>query len=196
MAEPSFFAGAALARLCHHRWAIPVIAQLHQSRGAKFVTLVQRLGVGRDSLTRTLKGLDELNLAVRNPGYGHPMRPEYVLTSQGNAIGSECRRVMQMLEEQRSLAIGLKKWSLPVLHTLSVESLRFTALSERLEGSTPRAVTSTLKGLCTHEMVTRTLIDAYPPVPLYEVAPRCKRIVKPLGVMAKELHAQRGSALI
>ena len=69
-----------LPALLHHRWAVPILAVLHREKGAKFVTLGSRLGVSRDSLRRSLDRLTQQRLVRRNPGYGHPMRPEYVLT--------------------------------------------------------------------------------------------------------------------
>lgn len=189
------FAGATLARLCHYRWAIPVIALLYQDRGAKFVTLVNRLGVGRDSLTRTLSALGELGLVQRNQGYGHPMRPEYLLTTVGEALGEDCRRLVRVLEEQELQKIGLRKWTLPIVHTLSIESARFSVLSQRLQGSTPRAITSALKTLCTHKLVERDLLDEFPPVPLYGVSRRCSPLVKPLASLTGQLETSLGDAL-
>ena len=72
--------GERLAQLFHHRWAVPVLAELHRTSGSRFVTLHRRLGIGRESLRRTLASLAEQDLVARNPGYGHPLRPEYVLT--------------------------------------------------------------------------------------------------------------------
>ena len=58
--------------LFHHRWAVPVLAELHRGAGgAKFVTLVNRLGIGRDSLRRTLAALIERGWVMPNPGHGH-----------------------------------------------------------------------------------------------------------------------------
>lgn len=190
--QPSF-AGATLARLCHYRWALPVVAQLHVERGAKFVTLVNRLSVGRDSLTRTLRGLGELGLVQRNEGYGHPMRPEYVLTEKGRGIGDDCRRLVQLLEKEELLKIGLRKWSLPIVHTLAAEPARFSALSQQLQGSTPRAVTGTLKTLCSHHLIDRRLVDEYPPVSLYGVSQRGMPLIQPLAAVAGRLGAMRGA---
>ena len=34
-----------LIRLFHRRWSVPVLAEIHRAKGAKFITLVNRLGV-------------------------------------------------------------------------------------------------------------------------------------------------------
>ena len=49
-----------LVDLAHRRWSIPIIAELHRQRGAKFVTLVNTLGVSRASLSMALNDLIEL----------------------------------------------------------------------------------------------------------------------------------------
>ncbi len=33
----------------HHRWNVPVVAELYRHTGARFVTMVNHLGVGRAS---------------------------------------------------------------------------------------------------------------------------------------------------
>ena len=48
--------------LFHHRWSIPVLAQLHRSSGSRFVTLAKGLGVSRESLRQTLGALVEAGL--------------------------------------------------------------------------------------------------------------------------------------
>ena len=48
---------------------------------------------------------------MRNPGHGHPLRPEYVLTEAGRPVGAWCERVM---EERRHLGLEadrLGRWS-------------------------------------------------------------------------------------
>ena len=71
-----------LTKLVHHRWNIAIVAELHRSNGAKFVTLANRLELGHSTLKRCLNALIDLGLVRRNPGYGHPLRPEYLLTAR------------------------------------------------------------------------------------------------------------------
>src|SRR5215213_11761735 len=82
---------AALIALFHHRWAPPALAELARRDGVRFVELQNRLGVGRESLRRALDALLELGYARRNPGYGHPLRPEYLVTEPGAAAVRRAR---------------------------------------------------------------------------------------------------------
>src|SRR6185437_15304195 len=99
-------AGERLAQLFHHRWAVPVLAELHRWHGSRFVALHRRLGIGRESLRRTLAALAEQDLVARNSGYGHPMRPEYVLTAQGEAVAPACAELMVALDALGISSIG------------------------------------------------------------------------------------------
>jgi DNA-binding HxlR family transcriptional regulator len=143
-----------LETLTHHRWAIPIIALLHTQRGARFVTVTNTLHLSRDALTRSLTALLEADWAMRNPGYGHPLRPEYILTARGTRIGAACAELISWLETHELQEPMLKKWSLPVTLAL-LRHTRFSSLQRALSGITPRALTLTLEDLQMHGLVTR-----------------------------------------
>ena len=71
---------AVLQMLSASRWAIPVLALLSREQGSRFVVIERRFGLSRNSLTRTLAYLREQGWVMPNPGHGHPLRPEYVLS--------------------------------------------------------------------------------------------------------------------
>jgi len=151
--------------LFHHRWAAPILAELRRQKGSRFVALAGILGVSRESLRRTLTALIELGLVGRNPGYGHPLRPEYVLTSRGDDVARRCARLLAAVGDDRELA--LRKWSLPVLIALR-DAGRFSELREDLPGITPRALAMTLKDLQAAGLVERRVDEeAYPPTVVY-----------------------------
>src|SRR4051812_31281237 len=110
-----------LIALFHHRWAPPALALLDDRGGARFVELQRKLEVGRESLRRALDGLIELGYVRRNPGYGHPLRPEYVITPAGRASAGLARSVSAASTRETLL----RKWSVPVLAELH-EGRRFS----------------------------------------------------------------------
>jgi DNA-binding HxlR family transcriptional regulator len=167
-----------LIALFHHRWSAPVLAELDRTRGTRFVVLVNRLGVGRESLRRTLDALIELGLVARNPGYGHPLRPEYLLTPPGQDAAERCTRLLGLLDGDAEIA--LKKWSLPVLAALSGPS-RFSELRDALPGVTARALALALKDLQTAGLVDRRVEDAYPPTATYVATRRGRRLQRLLA---------------
>jgi DNA-binding HxlR family transcriptional regulator len=154
-----------LIALFHHRWAAPILAELRRQKGARFAALAGILGVGRESLRRTLDALIDLGLVARNPGYGHPLRPEYVLTRRGTHVAARCARLLGALGDKREVA--LRKWSLPVLIALR-HADRFSELRDELPGITPRALALALKDLQAAGLVERRVDeDAYPPTVVY-----------------------------
>jgi DNA-binding HxlR family transcriptional regulator len=150
-----------LSALVHHRWALPILAELYRDDGCKFVTLVNRLGISRDSLSRTLEHLQTLGLAVKNPGYGHPLRPEYVLTPSGQLIGSDALTLMNALRDLDITDVALKKWSLPVTLAVHTGVERFSALLEVFPGLTSRALTISLRDLETNGLIQRRADSTY-----------------------------------
>jgi DNA-binding HxlR family transcriptional regulator len=162
-----------LIELFHHRWAAPVLAELGRTRGTRFVTLTKRLGVGRESLRRTLQALIAQGLVARNPGYGHPLRPEYVLTKNGAPVSERCIRLLAALNGDAEVA--LKKWSLPLLAVLEPGS-RFSELRESLPGITARALALTLKDLERAGLVKRSVKETYPPQPVYAPTAAARRL--------------------
>lgn len=164
--------------LCHRRWTVPVLARLYTDAGCKFVTLVHGLGLSRDTLSATLSMLMERGWVARNPGYGHPMRPEYVLTPEGLPWAAWCALVMRVVAALRAPEVCFRKWSIPVALALSSGSARFNELRRTLPRLTARALASTLKELQGAGLVERMVGDEYPPATYYALTREGKRLAR------------------
>lgn len=167
-----------LATLVHLRWAVPVLAELHRGYGGRFVNLTHNLGVGRESLSRTLTFLTEAGLIRRNPGHGHPLRPEYLLTETGARLAEPAAALTDLLHELDATDVGLKKWSLPILALLADGERRFSELRSALPGTSNRALTLALKDLESAELITRTVTTGYPPTTSYGATPPGLRLAQ------------------
>ena len=165
-----------LATLCHYRWVVPVLAELRRSRGSRSVTLEKRLGISRDSLRRTLEALISRGWAMRNPGHGHPLRPEYILTPTGAELAPWCVRLMRVLAALNAHGTVLRKWSMPVALALRSGRTRFSEVRAFVPGLTPRALTLTLKDLQREGLVERLISDGYPPATCYRLTPRARKL--------------------
>ena len=174
-----------LVALFHNRWSVPILAELHRQRGSRFVTLSRILGLSRESLRRTLAALIDGGLVRRNPGYGHPLRPEYVLTSSGERIAAACRPLVERLRAGGLEGVALKKWSMPVVYALGDGPMRFSELRDALEGISPRALTLALKDLEAAGLVDRRVTDDYPPSTVY----RLTRSGRPLATLLRQVTA-------
>jgi len=147
---------------------------MQRTSGSRFATLVGRLGVSGESLRRTLQALQAGGLVERNPGYGHPLRPEYVLTERGRQVAPRVRTLVEAVGAREDVA--LKKWSLPVLAALD-RPRRFSELRATVK-TTPRALALALKDLQAAGLVRRSVVDDYPPAVVYEAAPEARPIVR------------------
>jgi len=161
----------ALIELFHHRWAAPALALLGERGGARFVELQRRLGVGRESLRRALDALLESGLARRNEGYGHPLRPEYVLTPKGRSAAPVAAGVVAAGDPDALL----RKWSVPVLAELGDER-RFSELRAGLGDVTPRALALALRDLEDAGYVRREVQATRPPSTVYRPTARGRRV--------------------
>ena len=168
-----------LIALVHHRWNIPVLAELERQSGGRFVTLANNLGASRSSLSRSLGDLMDMGLVVKNPGVGHPMRPEYLLTSRGREIGSQCVSLVRLLNRRGENDIAYRKWTLPLVAALGSRVRRFNELRDALgDRATPRAVALGLRAMTEQRWATRSLIDEYPPAAGYQLMPKGRSVLE------------------
>lgn len=141
------------------------------------MTLQKRLGASRDSLQRALAALILEGLVRRNPGYGHPMRPEYLLTDSGRKVAALSAALVAQIERLGIAEIAWKKWSLPVVHALASAGGRFNRLQAELGGVTPRALAQALRDVERAGLVERLLIDGFPPRAEYALTEEGRRLM-------------------
>ena len=166
---PSSAPDPLLVHLGSHRWLVPLLADLAGHKGARFVELINRLELSRDSLTRTLDAAAALGWVERNPGHGHPLRPEYILTQTGTAAAT---RAATIADAQSAIGLppgGTTRWSLPLVAGIGAGHDRFNALSRLLVPATPRALSQGLTALGKHGLVKREVLDMRPPASRYDL---------------------------
>lgn len=158
-----------LVELGSHRWLVPLLADLAAHKGARFVELIHRLGLSRDSCARTLDAAARIGWVQRNPGHGHPLRPEYILTEKGRAAAA---RAAAIAVAQREIGLprgAATRWGLPLVAGIGAGHDRFNALSRLLAPATPRALSQGLTALGKHGLVSREVLDLRPPASRYEL---------------------------
>jgi len=147
------------------------------------VTLANKLGVGRESMKRTLTALVEMGLVMRNPGYGHPMRPEYVLTKRGARLAPACAKLWKSIKKLDVEAVALKKWALPALGALGSSGERFGEVALALGAVTPRALAQALKDLQDAGVIERRVHDGAPPFAEYRVTKRGRKLAARMATL-------------
>ncbi len=167
--------------LSRYRWTIAILAAL-SGRGARFVEILNRVGLSRDSLSRALEQLIDAGWVIRNPGHGHPLRPEYLLTESGQALAQVASAI---LKTQNRLEIPVKdmtRWTLPLVHVLAAGQTRFSGIERALPEASPRAVSLSLKATTAQRLVQRKVLDGFPPTTEYLLAKNGKYFAEALEI--------------
>ena len=172
-----------LVALFHNRWSVPILAELHRQRGSRFVTLSRTLGLSRESLRRTLAALIDGGLVGRNPGYGHPLRPEYVLTRAGERIAGACRPLVEQLRRGNLEEIGLKKWSMPVVFALAERALALLRAPRAARRSLATRPCACAEGSRGSGIVDRRVTEDYPPATMYRLTKRGRPLARLVGAI-------------
>lgn len=181
---------AALVALCHHRWCLPLLAEMGaRARGARLVEVQSALRAPRPGVQRAAASLMELGLLDRFPGYGHPLRPEYVLTPAGRAVAARSAAYVNSASALNAHAVAFRKWTAPVLVAVLAGASRFTALNARLDGITPRALTSALRASCGAGLLRRRVDDGFPPRSQYGLSANGTRLAEHARTVCRALES-------
>jgi hypothetical protein len=111
-----------------------------------------------------------------NPGYGHPLRPEYVTTPAGRRAAAIATKVLEAGDRDTLL----RKWSVPVLAELG-RPRRFSELRAVLAGVTPRALAIALHDLEAAGLLRREVLPTRPPSSLYHATAAGQRVRRALS---------------
>ncbi|WP_342448061.1 winged helix-turn-helix transcriptional regulator [Parasedimentitalea huanghaiensis] len=125
-----------------------------------------------------------MGLVERNPGHGHPLRPEFRLTPLGIAA-AEIASKIQNVSADEDQDLLRRSWTLPVLTSLHSSS-HFNDIKRKLPRITDRALSQSLKSMEVRSWVRRSVDEtARPPKSIYEAVNTGAVISK---VMAPEIR--------
>ncbi len=174
-----------LVRLTHHRWVIPLVAAV--GRGNRFAAIQHELDVLRQTLHRALEAAEAMDLVLRNPGYGHPLRPEFVLAPDGERIQPACVDLTAEARATGAVELMSRKWSLPVLAALRTADrpLRFRDLAVWLPTVSPGALTRSLDDLLAGGWVRRPVDAERPSRSPYVLGTAAARIAERAATLAR-----------
>ena len=155
-----------LVNITSKAWALTVLALLHSGVPGRQAPLLKASGAGRTAFTQSLDHLVEIGLLERNPGHGHPLRPEFRLTAAGKPAAALAHRILVDAGPGDPTLLR-RTWTVPILVSLH-RPRHFSEIKGDLPVITDRALSQSLKSMEALDWVQRSVDDAArPPRPLY-----------------------------
>ncbi|MDO5643494.1 MAG: winged helix-turn-helix transcriptional regulator [Paracoccus sp. (in: a-proteobacteria)] len=155
-----------LVNMTSRAWVLPILASFHEGVPGRQAALLKATGASRSAFAQSMQHMIQSGLVERNPGHGHPLRPEFRLTASGAQVAAMAGR-LQTLPDRDDLALLRRTWTLPVLTSLR-QPRHFSEIRGFLPGITDRALSQSLNLLEEKEWVMRDIQhEARPPRPIY-----------------------------
>ncbi len=142
-----------LVNITSRAWALPILAQLHAGVPGRQAPLLSATGAGRTAFAQSMTHLIAIGLIERNPGYGHPLRPEFRLTQMGQSAAKLASQIALVSKEEEQDLLR-RTWTLPVLASLHTPR-HFIELKRDLSPITDRALSQSLKTMEARNWVRR-----------------------------------------
>lgn len=156
-----------LVKLTSRAWALPILAALQSGTPGRQAPLVTATGAGRTAFAHSIDHLIDLGLVERNPGHGHPLRPEFRLTAAGKGHAATAARVKEALNGPADWDLLRRAWTLPVLAVTGTPQ-HFSDIRAALPSITDRALSQALQLLHKRRWLRRRIAPSVrPPRPLY-----------------------------
>ncbi|WP_343565351.1 winged helix-turn-helix transcriptional regulator [Kiloniella sp. b19] len=156
-----------LVKLTSKTWSLKILALLHSGTPGRQAPLLAATEASRSSFTASLNHLIELGLLERNPGHGHPLRPEFRLTIMGTIVAAMADRILGTLPNDEAFAIVRRSWAVPVL-ALTEAPERFSSIRAGLGTITDRALSQSLGLLEEQQWLKREInLSGRSPFPTY-----------------------------
>ena len=156
-----------LVKVAARAWSLPILARIAEGTPCRPGPLIAATGAGRTAFSASLAHLIELGLLERNPGHGHPLRPEFRLTPAGEEMAGVASRIVSLAGDGPEGALLRRAWTVPVL-AVTARPRVFTDIRTRIAPITDRALSQSLRQLEEREMVRRDVdLKARPPRPSY-----------------------------
>ena len=156
-----------LVNLCSRTWSLTALSLMARGVSGRVSPLAAAAGCGRTSMSASVDHLISLGLLEKNPGYGHPLRPEYRLTSGSIYVAEWALALSNLIKSDQDQALLRNKWSLPLISCLPKEK-RYSEIRRELIPITDRALSSCIARLTEESWIKRNvLINISPPTVTY-----------------------------
>ncbi len=178
-----------LVNVTSRAWALPILAGLHDGVPGRQAPLLTATGASRTAFAQSMDHLIGIGLLERNPGHGHPLRPEFRLTKQGAGVAELASRI-QHLSGDENQDLLRRSWTVPVLTVLHRPS-QFTEIKRRLLTISDRALSQSLQSMEERSWIRRSVDDMMrPPKPIYSTIHTGAMITKVTGAATETGYTQ------
>lgn len=155
-----------LVNLTSRAWVLPILAAFNDGTPGRQAPLLMATGASRTAFQQSMDHLISIGLLERNPGHGHPLRPEFRLTPFGKTTAALASTI-QKLSREEDQPLLRRSWTLPVISTLH-QPRQFTQIKRNLQTITDRALSQSLQAMEERCWVRRSIDEtARPPKPIY-----------------------------
>jgi len=171
-----------LVNLTARAWSLQILALLKDGTPGRQAPLLAATNASRTSFAASLAHLVELGLLERNPGHGHPLRPEFRLTRVGKQAATVASRIIKAVPDEKEFALLRRSWTVPVL-ALTHQPLRFSDIKSDLRPITDRALSTSLHQLEEREWLRRDIDTSHrAPFPTYRAVNTGGKINRAVGL--------------
>ncbi len=158
---------ALLVNLTSKAWALKILALMDAGIPGRQAPLVAETTASRTAFAASLTHLMKLGLLEKNPGHGHPLRPEFRLTASGKIAAAMASRILHTAPDAQAFAILKRSWTLPVLAVTSAPR-RFSSIRSEIGAITDRALSLSLVTLEKQHWLRREIdVSERTPFPTY-----------------------------
>ncbi|WP_420335706.1 winged helix-turn-helix transcriptional regulator [Roseibium sp.] len=171
-----------LVKLTSKAWSLKILALLHDGAPGRQAPLVAATGASRTSFANSLEHLIRLGMIEKNPGHGHPLRPEFRLTAEGAVVAAMASRILKSATDNDAFSVLKRSWAVPIL-ALTETPKRFSAIKSDLGPITDRALSQSLCLLEDREWLKRDIdVSQRAPYPTYLAVNQGRNINQAIGL--------------
>lgn len=157
-----------LVNITSRAWCLTILRLMNDGVPGRQAPLIAASGASRTSFANSLALLVNLGLLERNPGHGHPLRPEYRLTAQGVKFAILAKAIANAFPDTDEPPLLRRAWTIPIL-AVSHKPRRFIEIKTDLMPVTDRALSQSLQNLETKHWLIRSVnVNAHPIRPVYQ----------------------------
>lgn len=173
---------ALLVNITSKAWALKILALLHSGTPGRQAPLIAATEASRTSFASSLDHLVKLRLLEKNPGHGHPLRPEFRLTATGVMAAEMASRILDTVPDNGAFSIIKRSWAVPILAVTGAPK-RFSIIKSGLGEITDRALSKSLSALEEQAWLRREIdMSQRSPFPTYHAVNAGKKINQAIGL--------------